>query len=197
MTISIQTQKRKFGREWLGNKDQKARQGQFRFSFLLSFSPSMQFHSCDTDKFCISETAGVLQWRAGPSKDYSYTKHRVKLNPLYSLSHVWTKKKKKRAAEKYQEVALQLRWLNCGAVVKVKEVLKCRRRPFSTQLINTLQPCLILSAVVVSFEFCSADRAQQKKKEKKKVILVHRDTNNQSGHKILSLQRLELKPWGL
>lgn len=94
MTISIQTQKRKFGREWLGNNDQKARQGQFRFSFLLSFSPSMQFHSCDTDKFCISETAGVLQWRAGPSKEYSYTKHHVKLNPLYSLSRLNKKKKK-------------------------------------------------------------------------------------------------------
>lgn len=168
MTISIQTQKRKFGREWLGNKDQKARQGQFRFSFLLSFSPSMQFHSCDTDQFCISETAGVLQWRAGPSKDYSYTKHRVKLNPLYSLSHVWTKKKKKkRAAEKYQEVALQLRWLNCAAVVKVKEVLEVS----ASSLFNTTHqhiaalPYLVRSRCVFWVLQC---RQGAKKKNRKK-----------------------------
>lgn len=94
-----------------------------------------------------------------------YKASRQTKSPILAVT--FEQKKKKRAAEKYQEVALQLRWLNCGAVVKVKEVLKCRRRPFSTQLINTLQPCLILSAVVVSFEFCSADRAQKKKKKKR------------------------------
>lgn len=96
---------------------------------------------------------------------------------------MFEQEKKKRAAEKYQEVALQLRWLSCGAVVKVEEVLKCLRRPFSTQLTDTLQPLLCLLSSVA-----------QTGRKKKKVTLVHRDTNNQSGHENLSLQRLELKP---
>lgn len=169
MTISIQTQKRKFGREWLGNyKDQKARQGQFRFSFLLSFSPSMQFHSCDTDKFCISETAGVLQWRAGPSKDYSYTKHRVKLNPLYSLKHVWTTTTtKKKSSRKVSRSGSPTEVVELRRCCQVEEVLKCLRRPFSTQLTDTLQSslCLLSSAAQTGRKKKKGDTGSQRQKQ--------------------------------
>lgn len=169
MTISIQTQKRKFGREWLGNKDQKARQGQFRFSFLLSFSPSMQFHSCDTDQFCISETAGVLQWRAGPSKDYSYTKHRVKLNPLYSLSHVWTKKIKKKSSRKVSRsgsptemVELRRRCQGQGSVGSVGVV------PFQHNSSTHCSPALSCPQSLCLLSSAVQTGRKKKKKRKKK-----------------------------
>lgn len=69
--------------------------------FFPVFSPSMQFHSCDTDQFCISETAGVLLWRAWPS--YSYTKHCVELTPLDLL---------KRLRKKIEQLKSNKRLLN-------------------------------------------------------------------------------------
>lgn len=76
-------------------------------------------------------------------------------------------KTKKRAAEKYQEVALQLRWLSCGAVVKVEEVLKCLRRPFSTQLTDTLQPslCLLSSVAQTGRKKKKGDTGSQRHKQ--------------------------------
>lgn len=116
----------------------------------------MQFHSCDTDKFCISETAGVLQWRAGPSKDYSYTKHRVKLNPLYSLKHVWTTKKKKSSRKVSRS----------GSPTEMVELRRCCQGRGSVEvsassLFNTTHRHI--AVLVVSFEFCSADGAQKNK----------------------------------
>lgn len=84
MTISIQTQKRKFGREWLGNyKDQKARQGQLRFCCLFphqcSFTVVIQTDSVyGRQQVCFSE--GLGQARTTVIQSIA-----SKLHPLYSL----------------------------------------------------------------------------------------------------------------
>lgn len=68
MTISIEREKQRFGREWFGSyKDQKAKQGQFRFSFIFcclfshqcSFTVVIQVDSVyRRQQVCFSEGLG-------------------------------------------------------------------------------------------------------------------------------------------